>query len=108
MPLLNELIVSIIGGVITALILSIFTRGSRASAPRQSQRIETHKPARGGFGNFLQVLLAVTGGVAFAVIGGRVLFQSGVLERSLPMRMALLVGAIIVIWMLIGAMRSRH
>jgi len=106
MPLLNELIVSIVGGVATALILSVFTRGGRA--PAQSQRIENRKPARSGFGNFLHLLVAVTGGVAFAVIGGRVLFQSGVLERSLPMRMALLVGATILIWMVIGAMRPRR
>jgi hypothetical protein len=104
MPLLNELIVSIVGGIATALILSVFTRGGRAPA----QRVENRKPARSGFGNFLHVLFAVTGGVAFAVVGGRVLFQSGVLERSLPMRMTLLVAATILIWMVIGAMRPRR
>ncbi len=106
MPLFNELIVSIVGGVVTALILSVFTRSRRA--PSQSQRIDVGRPSRSGFGDFVHVLFAVAGGIAFTLYGGRALFAAGLLERSVPMRLVLLVAATMVLWVIIGAVRPRR
>ena len=82
MPLVNELIVTVVGGVVTALILEMF-RGRR-------RRVETkvhaqHSAARRGsvIGQFVHMLLAVIGGIAFAIVGGRWLIQTGVLDGSL-------------------------
>ena len=108
--MVNEVVVSVVGGVLTAIVLGIFTRRKpRQDVDTAQLRAEDRpKPSRVGsaFSSLLQMILAVGGGVAFAMLGGRWLFQSGILERSLPMRMGLLVGATTIIWLMLSAMRK--
>lgn len=110
MPFFNELAITVLGGVLTALILSLFAR-RRPRRDVEAARLRAAEPARrpiaSAFGNFIQLVLAVLGGVAFAIVGGRMLFQADILQRSLPMRVALLVGGTTVIWLLLSAMRRR-
>ncbi|MGD9784333.1 MAG: hypothetical protein AB7E80_13180 [Hyphomicrobiaceae bacterium] len=102
MPIVNELIVSIVGGVATALILAMMTRGGGSTAAAE-------RPANGKSrrfaGDFLQLILAVGGGIAFAMIGGRMLIQAGIVPKGLGTRLALLAGATTLIWFLLLPLR---
>ena len=75
MPIMTELVVSVVGGVLTAAILAIFSRPGRA------------------------------GGIAIAVLGGRMLIQAGILPQGLPTRLALLIGGTVVCWVIIASGR---
>jgi hypothetical protein len=65
--MLKELVVSIISGIISALILQAFTgRSGDAPAPRQTMSYQA-TPARRG-GGFARFLLAVGGGIGLAYV----------------------------------------
>ena len=69
--MLKELIVSVISGIIVALLLQIFGgRGRRdQAAPRQSMQNYNYgsaPPRRSGVGRLLRVILAVGGGIVLA------------------------------------------
>jgi len=108
MTIVTELVVSIVGGVLTAVVLSIFARKpapTPAAAPARQPR------RRSGFFSgllgFLRVLIAVTAGCAIAITGGRWMIETGMLSRGLPTRFGLLVGGTLVVWMMLGAFRRR-
>ena len=109
MPILTELIISIIGGVLTAAILSMFTRsGNSGTVISQQASLPPPTPRRRSFFVDLFVLiLAVAGGIAIAMIGGRTLIQMGLLPRGLPSRMGLLVLGTVLCWMILSAGRRR-
>lgn len=106
MPIMTELVVSIIGGVITAFILE------RLGGGRSQARIEgsaRHPATRGGslFGELIRILFAVGGGVAIAMIGGRMLIQAGIMPKGVGGRYALLVVGTILCWLLLAIGRRR-
>lgn len=109
MPILNELIISIVGGVATALILSIFTgRGRRADVPAHANRhTQVQRSGRSGFGDFIRIILSVVGGIAIALYGGRILFEAGLLEQGLPSRLGLLIAGTAICWLLLVSLRRR-
>ena len=71
--MLKELVISVVSGVVVAVILQMFGRRggdrSRGSAPRQAMYASAPPPARSGGGGFFRFALAVVGGLilAFAV-----------------------------------------
>ncbi|MEO0730656.1 MAG: hypothetical protein AAFY64_09765, partial [Pseudomonadota bacterium] len=114
--LFEELFVSSVGGVITAVILAVFSGSSRSSRRvrrSRSEPVEAERTPRrrggfvSGFFSFLRVLIAVTAGIAIAMVGGRWLIQNGVLPRGLPTRFGLLIGGTLVVWLLLGIFRRR-
>ena len=69
--MLKELIISVVSGLIIALILQLFGVGrGRDTAPRQSQNIRNYNHApprrRSFFGRIVRLVLSVTAGIAFA------------------------------------------
>jgi len=50
---------------------------------------------------FFHMVLAVLGGNGFALFGGQWLFQSGILERSMPMRLGLLFAGTLFCWLVL-------
>lgn len=109
MSIMTELVVSVVGGVLTALILAMVTRRSKAAPPIATTAPSHAAPRRSGgfFADFLRMVLAVLGGIAIAMIGGRMLIQAGVLPAGVPTRLGVLVAATMVLWLLLGALRSR-
>ncbi|MEL6297558.1 MAG: hypothetical protein AAFQ45_03220 [Pseudomonadota bacterium] len=109
MPILTELVVSIVGGVLTAVILSMFARRP-APAERPERRVRRER-RRGGFLSgvfgFLRVLIAVSVGLVAAMAGARWLIQNGIIPRGLPSRLGVLVATTLVVWMLLGMFRRR-
>ena len=103
MPIMTELIVSVVGGVLTAAILAVFSRSGRepdvpaAPAPRRR--------GRSFIGDLLRVVVAVAGGIAIAIVGGRLLIQAGILPQGLTTRLALLIGGTVVCWIIIASGR---
>ncbi|MEO1694697.1 MAG: hypothetical protein AAFR55_05620 [Pseudomonadota bacterium] len=121
MTLFEELFVSVMGGIITAIVLAAFTR-RRASEPavpheapltrREAARQQRSvAPRRSGFVTgflgFVRVTIAVTAGIAIAMVGGRWLIQNGILPRGLPTRFGVLIVATAVVWLLLGVFRRR-
>ncbi|MGF1650556.1 MAG: hypothetical protein ACFCUN_08895 [Hyphomicrobiaceae bacterium] len=105
-PIVTELVVSVIGGVLTALIIGLFSRGgarNAAPAPVRDRRPRRDNPILA----FIRLMLAVAGGIAFALIGGRMLIQAGWLPQGLPTRLGLLVAGIAAIWIFLGMFRRR-
>ncbi len=102
MPILTELVVSIIGGVATALILGVLVRPAEPAPQRTA-------PSRIGrfFGDLVHLLLAVGGGIALAMLLGRTLIQSGIMAKGLGGRLILLAGGTALIWFLILPLRRR-
>jgi hypothetical protein len=85
MPIINELIASVVGGVLTAAILALFSRPGKPRADVSRAAPAAVRPrGRGFFGELFRVLLAVTGGIAIALVGGRLLIQSEALPSGLP------------------------
>jgi len=110
MTLVNELIVTVVGGVVTALVLSLFRRGGRQSASSTASGGREQVPAsrRGSaIGQFFHMAFAVMGGIGFALFGGRWLFQSGILERSMPMRLGLLFAGTLFCWLVLLSFRRK-
>jgi hypothetical protein len=66
--MLKELIVSVVSGIIVALILQIFRFGGsrRQAGPRQSINYGAAPARRSGSGGLLRFILAVGGGIALA------------------------------------------
>jgi hypothetical protein len=111
MPIVTELVVSVVGGVLTALVLALFSRGSSsASAPAPATQVANQVPVerrRSGTGDFFRMVFSVIGGIAVAMVLGRVLAKAGVLPQGVPARMILLVVGTIVFWLLLTGMRRR-
>lgn len=102
----SELALTVLGGVITSLILEVFRmrwRGGRS----QSQTAPAAPRGGGFFAGLIRLFLAVVGGVLIARFGGAYLFQNGLLERSPQMRAALLVGGTMLCWVLLLLFRRR-
>lgn len=110
MNIMNELIVSVVGGVATALILALMTGSKSKSAP-PTQIGNQVQPARSSsrsiIGDFFRIILAVTIGIGVALIGGRILIQAGILPAGLPSRLILLVVATALCWLLLVGARRR-
>ena len=108
MPILTELLVSIVGGVVTAAILAMFSRSGKSGAAVETAVPSAPAPRRGSFfADLLRLVLAVAGGIAIALIGGRILIQMGVVPRGLPTRLGLLVLGTVICWMLLSIGRRR-
>ena len=108
MTILTELIVSVAGGVLTAIVLGMFTR--RTAPPVPSATVRPARRRSGfvtGFFGFLRVLIAVATGFALAITGGRWLIQNGLLPRGLPTRFGLLIAGTLIVWMMLGIFRRR-
>lgn len=107
MTLVNELIVAVVGGVMTAVILEIFSR-NRSAVNEQPVRVREPAPRRDSiFGQLFRLVLAVVGGIAIAMIGGRMLIQMDVLPRGLPTRFGLLVAGTMLCWLVLLLFRRR-
>jgi len=104
MNLGSELIVSVVGGVATAAILSLFSRGGE-----QVQRTPARESGRGRslLGDLIHMIFAVSAGIAIAMIGGRMLIQSGALEKGIGGRLVLLVAGTALAWLLLLPLRRR-
>lgn len=102
MTIMNELIVSIVGGVATALILSMMSRGGG-----QSQQAPARSSSRGRsvVGDLFHILIAVACGIGIAMIGGRMLIQAGIMEKGIGGRLLLLVGGTALSWLLLLPLR---
>ena len=111
MPILTELVISVVGGVLTALVLTMFSRRSRGNttAVPATQTANQAPFARGrsGFGDFFRMVFAVIGGIAVAMVLGRFLIRAGVVPQGMPTRLILLVGGTIVFWLLLSGLRRR-
>jgi len=106
MPIMTELIVSVVGGVLTAAILAIFSRPGHARREANVPAAPTSRRRGGSFiGGLLRVVVAVASGIAIAVVGGRMLIQSGILPHGPPTRMALLIAGTVVCWIIIASGR---
>jgi hypothetical protein len=103
MPIMTELVVSVVGGVLTAAILAMFSRPGRARGHANAPAAPAPRRRAGSFiGDLLRV---VAGGIAIAVLGGRMLIQAGILPQGLPTRLALLIGGTVVCWVIIASGR---
>lgn len=102
MPILTELLVSIVGGVATALILGVLVR---PSAPVDREMRAPRR--RTVFGDFVHLLLSVAGGIALALLAGRWAMQSGLAPRGGGGRLILLVGGTALCWFLMLPLRRR-
>ncbi len=110
-PFANELIITVIGGVLTAFILNLFSGKSKPQQQQVYHQPQQARPSRSGgslFGQFIHVLLSVAGGVALAIFASRFLFRSGILERGLPMRMVILVASTIFVWWVLLLFRGKR
>lgn len=105
MSFTQELALTILGGIATSLILELFRSRTRGG---QNQTITSARSGDGFFRQFFRLVLAVAGGVFIALFVGRFLFQNGILERSVPMRVGLLIGGTMLCWLLLLAFRRRR
>ncbi len=121
--MIRELILSVVSGVIVALILQMFGGGRRDTVPRQSVRNRSYAPPprrRSLFGRMIRLVLAVTGGVAFAQVAAPFLFRRrfgdfggfdrfdhlGGLSGHLPILVLTVIGTIVV-WIFLSAVTRR-
>ncbi|MBI1383676.1 MAG: hypothetical protein GC150_02015 [Rhizobiales bacterium] len=110
MPILNELILTVVGGVLTALILERVRGSGNAPTTASAATGRAERPRSGSsfFGQLVRVILAVTGGYFCATTGARYIFQSGILERSPMNRLAILVAGTIVCWLVLAWLFRRR
>jgi hypothetical protein len=112
--MMKELIVSVLSGVIVALILQIFTLGRRAE-PRnvvraQSARVEESR-RRSFAGGLMRFILAVAGGIGLAYAAAPFVLRSarhhsfGGIEHG-PM-LGLTVVATLFVWLLLSSLTRR-
>ena len=101
MPILTELVVSIVGGVATALILGALVR------PTSSDISTTTKRSSSLLGDFMHLLISVGGGIAIAMLLGRHLIQAGIMPKGVGGRLARLVGGTALLWFLMLPLRRR-
>lgn len=106
MPILNEIIVSVVGGVATALILGAFVR-PRSAPDRGAPTPKRRGRGRSLLGDLIHLILAVVGGIAFALLFGRYAFLTGLMDRSLASRLILLVGGTTLTWIVLLPLRRR-
>ena len=109
MPIMTELIVSIVGGVLTALILSLFS-GGRTRGPQTAAAVPTDTTPhrhRSAVGDFFRMIIAVACGIAIAMIAGRMLIEAGLVPRGLTTRLVLLVAGTALCWLLLVGLRRR-
>jgi hypothetical protein len=99
MPILTELVVSIVGCIATALILNAMVR----SAPIEARSVRR----RSLLGNLMHLLLAVCGGIAIAMLLERNLIQTGIMPKGLGGRLVLLVGGTTLLWLVMLPLRSK-
>ena len=112
LPILTELVVSVVGGVLTAIILAVFsTRGRGAQSEASTAAVEPVDRQRaeraGGFGNFMRMLVAVVGGILIALALGRFLAQAGIIPRGAIGRLILIAVATIGLWLILPFGRRR-
>ncbi len=109
MPILTELIVSVVGGVLTAMILALFSRFGKPGGAVLGQTATAARSAPRGrvFGDLVVLIVSVVAGIVIAMIGGRIMIQMGLLPRGLPTRLGLLVLGTVICWMLLSAGRRR-
>ena len=105
----NELLVTVVGGILTALILGVFSWPSSRSQSQSQQGLETSsEPRSSAFGQFMHLLLSVAGGYGLAFFTTRFLFKSGIVERGLPMRMAIFVACVVFVWWVLLLFRGKR
>ena len=110
MPFINELIISVVGGVLTAIVLGLFS-GRRK--PKQAVYREVQEEAQivhkgpSTIGQFFHLLIAVIGGIALSSMVSRFLFKAGILERGLPMRIVVLISCVVLVWWVLLLFRGR-
>lgn len=103
MSIVTELVISVAGGVLTAAALAVFSRGSAARTRADAPVRQKDGPRRGSFiGDLFRVVFAVAGGIAIAILGGRVLIQAGVLPQGLGTRLGLLVAGTVLCWIVVA------
>ena len=112
LPILTELVVSVVGGVLTAIILALFSargRGSQSEASAAAIEAVDRRPARrsGGFGSFMRMLVAVVGGILIALALGRFLAQMGIIPRGAIGRFILIAVATVGLWLILPFGRRR-
>ena len=109
MPIMTELIISVVGGVLTAMILAMFSRsGKSGTSASETVAAAAQAPRRRSvFGDLFVLVLAVAGGIAIAMVGGRILIQMGLLPRGMPTRLGLLIVGTVVCWMFFSIGRRR-
>ena len=105
MSIVNELIVSIVGGVATALLLSMMAGGGRGGQSQEVARDARPGNRRSILGDLTHILFAVGAGIAIAMIGGRMLIQAGILEKGVGGRLVLLVVGTALAWIVMLPLR---
>ncbi|MGD9670403.1 MAG: hypothetical protein AB7U75_15405 [Hyphomicrobiaceae bacterium] len=102
MPILSELVVSIVGGVATALILGVLVKPASPDTGEAGRR-------RGGtvLGDLMHMLLAVAGGIAVALLAGKLAIQAGAVPQGTSGRLILLAGGTALSWLLLLPLRRR-
>ena len=106
LPILTELIVSVVGGVLTAIVLTVFSTGRRdtqasASMGDVSQADGGRSKKSGRVGGFMRMLVAVVGGIVIALAIGRFLAQAGIIPRGPFGRIVLIGVATIGLWLIL-------
>lgn len=109
MPIMTELVISIVGGIVTALVLEMMGRGGggRTDVAHARSSAASHGSGDSMLGGTIRVILAVAGGIAFAMLGGRMLIQAGIMPKGVGGRLALLVVGTVVIWLLLAITKRR-
>lgn len=107
MSIVTELAVTVVGGVLTAAVLALFAGGGRPSRPRAAVAAPEPPARRRGafFGDLFRLVFAVAGGIAIAILGGRILIQAGVLPQGLGTRLGLLVAGTVFCWIVVASGR---
>jgi hypothetical protein len=121
--MIRELILSVVSGVIVALILQMFGGRRRDTVPRRSVRNHDYAPPprrRSLFGKMIRLVLAVAGGIAFAQVAAPFLFRRrfgdfggfdrfdnlGGLSEHLPILVLTVIGTIVV-WIFLSTVTRR-
>ena len=105
--ILTELVVSVAGGVITALILAMFSRSNRSAAARTERSRPNAARSPSAIGSFMRLFLAVCGGVVVAIFAGRIMVRTGLIPPGPLPRTVLLVVAICLLWLVMPFGRHR-
>ncbi len=106
MSIVTELVISVVGGVLTAAVLALFTRRGRGQTRSDVAVGQDQSRRRGSFfGDLFRLVFAVSGGIAIALLGGRVLIQAGILPPGLGTRLGLLVAGTVLCWIVVASGR---
>ena len=108
MPIMTELVVSIVGGVITAIILGMFSRKNNEAVQVQQPVVDAREPRRSGaLGDLIRLVLSVAGGFVIAMFVGRILIQAGIIPRGIPSRLGLMIAGTVLCWLILSIGRRR-